>query len=190
MARTRRDVVENVGLALVGAAQRAAPRSRRASNGLAVRLSGSRPRVAHSHSAFTTHRRVRFVEMEFAMPRSTAAAVLRELRQLATRHEVGFPVEVRFGPADGVWLSPSCDRDSVYVSVHSFQRVEYERWFADCEDLFVAYAGRPHWGKLHSRTAADLSADVPHWDDVRAVRDRVDPHRVFSTTYLRDLFGD
>ena len=190
LARGTRDVVENGGLALLGAAQRAAPRSRSASNALAARLSGSRPRVDDAHLAFTARRRVRFVEMEYAMPRSTTTALLRELKQLAQRHEVGFPVEVRFGPGDDLWLSPSYGRDSVYVSVHSFRRVDHEPWFADCEALFVAYEGRPHWAKLHSRKASDLATDLPQWEAFRAVRDRVDPDRVFSTAYLRGLLGD
>ncbi len=190
LARGSRDVVENGALALMGATQRAAPRSRGAINALAVRLSGSRARVDHAHLAFTAQRRVRFVEMEYAMPRSTATALLRELRELGRRHEVGFPVEVRFGPADDLWLSPSYARDSVYVSVHSFRRVDHEGWFADCEALFVAYDGRPHWAKLHSRKASDFAADLPQWDAFRAVRDRVDPKRVFSTPYVRGLLGD
>jgi FAD/FMN-containing dehydrogenase len=174
----------------MGAAQRAAPRSRGAGNALAARLSGSRPRVDEAYLAFTAERRVRFVEMEYVMPRSTATAVLRELRQLGQRHEVGFPVEVRFGPADDLWLSPAHARDSVYVSVHSFRRVEYERWFADCEALFVAYDGRPHWAKMHSRKASDLAAALPRWQAFQAVRDRVDPNRVFSSAYVRGLLGD
>ena len=35
--------------------------------------------------------------------------------------------------------------------------------------------GRPHWGKLHTRTAADLAPSYPRWAEFQALRDRLDP---------------
>ena len=46
------------------------------------------------------------------------------------------------------------------------------------------YGGRPHWGKRHYRSAAELSALYPDWDRFRAVRDRLDPGRVFANKRL------
>ncbi len=48
---------------------------------------------------------------------------------------------------------------------------------------------RPHWGKLHGLTAAELSEAYPRFDDVLAVRDRVDPQRVFDNAYLQRVLG-
>ncbi len=52
-----------------------------------------------------------------------------------------------------------------------------------------AYDGRPHWGKLHTRTAADLSPAYPRWADFARVRDRVDPDRVLGNPYLERVLG-
>ena len=55
--------------------------------------------------------------------------------------------------------------------------------------MLRAYDGRPHWGKLHTRTAPDLAPAYPRWDDVARVRDRVDPDRAFANAYLDRVLG-
>ena len=39
------------------------------------------------------------------------------------------------------------------------------------------------------RTADDLRPAYPHFDDFVAVRDRLDPHRVFTNPYLDRVLG-
>ncbi|MBV9098524.1 MAG: FAD-linked oxidoreductase, partial [Frankiaceae bacterium] len=52
-----------------------------------------------------------------------------------------------------------------------------------------ALDGRPHWGKMHYRTAADLRPAYPRFDEFLAVRDAVDPDRVFGNAYLETVLG-
>jgi len=52
------------------------------------------------------------------------------------------------------------------------------------------HEGRPHWGKLHRRTAADLAPAYPRFADFLALRERLDPERVFSNDYLRRVLGE
>ncbi|HYH33717.1 MAG TPA: D-arabinono-1,4-lactone oxidase, partial [Nocardioides sp.] len=52
------------------------------------------------------------------------------------------------------------------------------------------HGGRPHWGKLHTLAAAGLRALHPRFDDFLAVRDRLDPDRVFGNAHLRQVLGD
>ncbi|CAM5571652.1 FAD-binding protein [Streptomyces californicus] len=49
------------------------------------------------YKVFTSPRRVRFVEMEYAVPREHAVAALRELKAMVERSplKISFPVEVR-----------------------------------------------------------------------------------------------
>jgi L-gulonolactone oxidase len=54
-----------------------------------------------------------------------------------------------------------------------------------CEPL----GGRPHWGKLHYRDADSLRKAYPKFDDFLAVRDRLDPARVFANGYLDQVLG-
>src|SRR3954464_33408 len=62
-------------------------------------------------------------------------------------------------------------------------------YFGGIEPMLRSYDGRPHWGKLHTRTAEDLAPAYEHWADFGRVRDRVDPHRVFANAYLDRVLG-
>ncbi len=160
------------------------------------RVSGSalseRSYADTSWKVFTSPRRVRFAEMEYALPRAALKPALTELNRLIENgdDEVSFPVEVRTGPAEPGWLALAHDRDTVYVATHMFQRVPYERFFAQVEDLWRQHDGRPHWGKLHTRTAEEFAGMYPRFDTVTKVRDRVDPERRFTNEYLARVLGD
>lgn len=160
-------------------------------NSVSSRALSERTYTDRSHRVFASNRRVRFKEMEYAIPVDALPAVLDEiaawLRRSALR--IGFPIEVRFAAADDVWLSTAHGRDTAYVAVHQFHRGEHREYFSAVEAIALAVGGRPHWGKLHGLTAADLSEAYPRFGDVIAVRDRVDPQRVFDNEYLQRVLG-
>ncbi|MCD0486122.1 FAD-binding protein [Streptacidiphilus sp. ASG 303] len=145
-----------------------------------------------AYRVFTSPRRVRFTEMEYAVPRAAAVEVLRELRALVERSDwrIGFPVEVRTAPGDDVWLSTAYGRDTCYVAVHLYRGTAEQGYFAGVERIMTAHGGRPHWGKLHTRDAEYLSSVHPRLADFRALRDRVDPGRRFGNAHLRRVLGD
>jgi L-gulono-1,4-lactone dehydrogenase len=152
------------------------------------------PRVytAPSHEVFCTPRRVRFTEMEYAVPRDALTEAFTELRRIVDRlpFPVIFPVELRFSAADDIWLSHGYGRDSAYIAIHQYVGMPYEPYFKAFEKVARELGGRPHWGKLHWRTAEDLKPVYPHFDDFRAVRDRLDPDRVYANAYTRSVLGD
>ncbi|MFD1858813.1 FAD-binding protein [Aeromicrobium camelliae] len=152
---------------------------------------GAREYIDHSYAVFVSPRDVRFRESEFAMPRAAAADVIRELQRWFGRRDefVGFPIEVRFTAADDVWLSTGHERDNVYVAVHQYHRVDFQRYFAAAQDIFVAHEGRPHWGKLHTLDADYFARLYPRFEDFRAVRDAADPDRRFTNPYLARVLG-
>ncbi|MFE1326107.1 D-arabinono-1,4-lactone oxidase [Streptomyces sp. NPDC058741] len=143
------------------------------------------------YKVFTSPRRVRFVEMEFAVPRTAVTDALRELKAMVDRSglRVSFPVEVRTAPADDITLSTASGRDSAYIAVHMFRGTPYQRYFTAAERIFVAHEGRPHWGKLHARDAEYLSRVYPRFGEFTALRDRLDPDRRFQNDYLRRVLG-
>lgn len=151
----------------------------------ARRYSDAAPRV------FTSARRVRFREMEYAVPREHVVDVLRELRTLPDRLrlQIGFPVEVRVAPPDDIALSTASGRDTAYIAVHLFQGVDTTRWFGAVESLMGAVQGRPHWGKLHTLGAAELSGRYPRFAEFTSLRDTLDPQRVFGNAYLERVLG-
>jgi L-gulonolactone oxidase len=160
-------------------------------NGIAARLLGARDYIDRSHRVFASVRTVRFREMEYAVPRAAVPQMLAEIeRYLAASGEhIGFPVEVRFAAADDIWLSTASGRDSGYIAVHQYHRRDYESYFRAVEAIAKDVDGRPHWGKLHFRDADSLRTAYPHFDDFVAVRDKLDPQRVFGNDYLTRVLG-
>jgi L-gulono-1,4-lactone dehydrogenase len=185
------EVMANGALAVLTHAGRAAPRFVPALNRLTTRAVPRRTYSDVAHRVFTSSRRVRFVETEWALPRGTLVPALRELAAVLERARllVGLPIQIRIAPADDMWLSPAYGRSTAYVAAHVSPRVAYEEYFGLVEQLMVAYEGRPHWGKIHTRTADDLAASYPRFRDVVAMRDRVDPDHRFANGYLRQVLG-
>ncbi|WP_441249936.1 D-arabinono-1,4-lactone oxidase [Kitasatospora sp. McL0602] len=159
--------------------------------GLASRAWSERTYTDVAYKVFTSPRTVRFTEMEYAVPRAAAVPVLRELKALVERSDwrISFPVEVRTAPADDLWLSTASGRDTVYIAVHLYRGTPEQGYFTEVERLMTAHQGRPHWGKLHTRDAEYLAAAYPHFGDFTALRDKVDPGRLFANDYLRRVLG-
>ena len=145
-----------------------------------------------AHRVFVTPRRVRFREMEYAVSRDVGLDVLRECRRVvdASDWRIAFPVEIRTARADDVPLSTSYGRDSLYLAFHVPEHTDHTAYFSGLEPVLRAAGGRPHWGKVHTRSAADLAPAYDRFDDFLAVRERLDPDRVFTNAYLRRVLGD
>ncbi|MER6748130.1 D-arabinono-1,4-lactone oxidase [Streptomyces fungicidicus] len=143
------------------------------------------------YKVFTSPRRVRFVEMEYAIPREALVDTLRELKAMVDRSRlrVSFPVEVRTAPADDITLSTASGRDTAYIAVHMFKGTPYQGYFTAAERVFTAHEGRPHWGKIHTRDAEYFSRVYPRFGEFTALRDRLDPERRFRNDYLRRVLG-
>ncbi|WP_200301689.1 D-arabinono-1,4-lactone oxidase [Streptomyces adelaidensis] len=143
------------------------------------------------YKVFTSPRRVRFVEMEFAVPREAVVDTLRELKAMVDRSNlrVSFPVEVRTAPADDITLSTASGRESAYIAVHMFKGTPYQAYFTAAERIFIAHEGRPHWGKVHTRDSDYFAKVYPRFGEFTALRDRLDPQRRFQNDYLRRVLG-
>ena len=129
--------------------------------------------------------------MEYSLPRAAGMQALAEVRRLidASGWRISFPVEVRCTPADDIWLSTSNGRESVYLAFHVNAQTDHAAYFMAVEKILRAYDGRPHWGKLHTRTAEELAPAYERWSDFARVRDDVDPARLFTNSYLDRVLG-
>jgi L-gulono-1,4-lactone dehydrogenase len=160
-------------------------------NSAAARALGARTYADAAYRVFTSPRRVRFKEQEYAIPRAALSDVLGEVRALFQRRDwrISFPIEVRVTPPDDVWLSTAYGRDSAYIAIHVFHSAPHEQYFTDVEAVMTSVGGRPHWGKMHTRDAAYLAASYPRMADFLAVRDLLDSERRFGNEYLRRVLG-
>jgi len=129
--------------------------------------------------------------MEYAIPRAAIPDALRDIRSLIDSRgwTISFPIEVRVAAADDNWLSTASHRDSGYIAVHRYFRDDHGEYFRGVEQIMRGYRGRPHWGKIHYRDAESLAEVYPHHSEFVAVRDRLDPDRVFTNPYLDRVLG-
>lgn len=160
-------------------------------NALSARLMGDRSYSDTSHRVFVSPRRVRFVEMEYAVPRAAVADAVAGVRQVVDRGDgpVSFPVEVRFTAPDDIALSTASGRESAYVAVHLFEQTPYDWYFRGVEAVMAELGGRPHWGKMHGLDASALRSRYPRFDEFVALRDRLDPAGRFANGYLDRVLG-
>ena len=153
---------------------------------------GAREFTDLSHRVFVSPRRVRFVEMEYAVPREALLPLVREIVAAVEAGDwrIAVPVEVRTGAADDIPMSMASGRETGYVAVHVAPgSPDQAAYFRTVERLAAQVGGRPHWGKMHSLTADDLRGRYPRFDDFVALRDRLDPAGVLANDHLDTVLG-
>jgi len=171
---------------------RAVPATAPAINRLSARVWSDREFTDVSHRVFATQRSVRFREMEYALPAENVRPAFDALHAVVAERDwrIAFPVEVRFAAQDDLWLSTAHGRESGYIAVHRYWREDTTEYFEAAEEIMLGFAGRPHWGKMHTLDAATLRDRYPRFDEFVALRDRLDPNRMFQNPYLARVLGE
>ena len=145
--------------------------------------------VDWSSKIFPTPRQTKFNEMEYQIPVDVGVDCLDEVLHALRMHKVAtfFPLEFRFVKGDDIWLSSFYQQDSVSISVHQYHKQDPQLLFDVVEPILQKYHGRPHWGKMHRMSTAQLRALYPKWDDFMALRQQLDPSDKFLNPYLEQL---
>jgi FAD-linked oxidoreductase len=158
---------------------------------LAASGTGRSRKLDRSFRVYASERRIRFTEMEHAIPREHAREAVERVLEIAARpdYRVCFPIEVRFVAGDDAMLSPAHGRDSAYIAVHHDHLGDWQPYFDAVAAVMADYGGRPHWGKRHSLTATELGGLYPRFDEFRAIRARLDPGGAFANPYLERVLG-
>ncbi|MGH6878932.1 MAG: D-arabinono-1,4-lactone oxidase, partial [Rhizomicrobium sp.] len=159
-------------------------------HGLFSRMMPNPASARWSHEIFPSPRPVRFNEMEYAIPIACGADCLREIVAAirSKRINTGFPLEFRTVAADDIWLSPFYRRESATIAVHQYHRVDTGPLFSACEAIFRSHKGRPHWGKRHTQSRAELAQLYPEFERFCSLRRELDPRGKFLNAYLRAMF--
>jgi FAD-linked oxidoreductase len=180
-------VVENAGLWAVNSIAKAVPASADAVSRLQAALAPAGERIDRPYRILATPRLVKLVETEYSVPAEAGPDCLREIKAWIDRSHVpiSFPIEYRYVAAEDSFLSPYYGRASAMIDLQQFKGMPYHEYFLAGEEIFRRYDGRPHWGKLHTRTADELRPLYPDWDRFQEVRRRWDPEGLFMNDYLR-----
>lgn len=184
-------VLENWALEALAATGKAVPRLIPALSRLAGRLASGSRTSDRSDRVFANERRVRFTEMEYALPREHGPEAARRVIEWvrANRYPVFFPIEMRVSAGEDASLSMAHGRETAYVAVHQYRGMEWRPYFEAVEAIMDDYGGRPHWGKRHFQTAATLAPRYPAWEEFQRARDTLDPQRVFTNAYTDRVLG-
>lgn len=146
-------------------------------------------RIGWSHEIISSIRDDKHTEMEYSVPVEDGPACFLEVREMIQRDfpKLFWPLEYRTLRSDDLWISAASGRETATISVHEGIETPDRQLFEACEAIFRRYDGRPHWGKVHYRTGAELADLYPRYADWWRVRDAHDPDGVFLTPYLESL---
>jgi FAD/FMN-containing dehydrogenase len=129
-------------------------------------------------------------ECEYAIPVANAVAALKEFRDVVEENDfrIKLPVEVRWTAGDDLLLSP-CNKGPVcYIGASpEYNTAEV---FSRFEPLMWSQGGRPHWGKHFTLSRDDIKTMYgQNYHEFVALRNTMDPDRVFSNSFLKHVFG-
>ena len=148
-------------------------------------------KIYHSHKIYATQRYVKFNEMEYSVPMEAQQEVLLEIKRVfdKSKFNIHFPIENRIVKSDDIYLSPSYQRNAAFIACHAYSKKDPLPYFKVLEEIFRAYDGRPHWGKMHFLNAKDVENLYPMYDTFLKYRQLHDPMQLFLNPYLKNLFG-
>ena len=149
-------------------------------------------KVHSSHKIYATQRLVRFKEMEYNLPLDAYDDVIKDVIRVVNtkKYNIHFPVENRVVKGDDIMMSPASGRDSAYVACHVYYKKDHKPYFDALEEVFRAYGGRPHWGKMNSLKAKDVVELYPEFETFMKHRAEQDPDDIFMSPYMKTLFGN
>ncbi|MGP9683720.1 D-arabinono-1,4-lactone oxidase [Brachybacterium sp. AOP3-A1-3] len=132
------------------------------------------------------------IQSEYFVPREQIAEALAAVMPLGERiRPLLHASEVRTVAADDLWLSPAHQRDSACVHFTWKQLPhEVEALLPEIEERLAPFTPRPHWGKVYTLAPETVREQYPRLADFQALRDRLDPRRVFRNDYVDRLLGE
>jgi alditol oxidase len=131
------------------------------------------------------------LQSEFHVPRAHARAAIAAMRANAAAIRPVLQVcELRSVTADGLWMSPQHDRDTLAVHFTWLREPEpVRRALRSIEAALAPFGARPHWGKLFLADAAALAPLYDHHDDFVALAERLDPRGAFRNAWFERCVG-
>lgn len=126
------------------------------------------------------------LQSDYLVPREHARAALRAVDGMRERlAPLVLVSELRTVAADGLWLSPSYERDA--LSIHFTWTPDWPAVRAvlpELEARLAPFHARPHWGKLFTMPGAQVAALYPRMADFHALTRDLDPTGKFRNAFV------
>ena len=144
-------------------------------------------RLPHFRPDFPPSSRGRERQSEYFVRRRDAVRAVQALYTIGPQIAKALQIsEIRTISEDALWMSTAQGRDSVAL---------HFTWTDDDRDVAAAmpvveaalerFGPRPHWGKMHTRTASQVSAQYERLGDFRDLCRRHDPDGKFVNEFLQ-----
>jgi xylitol oxidase len=129
------------------------------------------------------------LQSEYFVDRADAEPALRAIRDISGVFQHVLVIsELRTAASDHLWLSGAFERDT--LAIHFTWKLDLDGVLAVLpviESALKPFGARPHWGKLHLFTAADLHRVYPQLDSAARLFAELDPEGRFANDHLREL---
>lgn len=132
-----------------------------------------------------------WVELEYMVDARDAKDAFVSLRELVLSRfpEVISPIQMRWIRGEEAFLSPMHGRDSVSISVSGELKYDWLGFLRAVDQTLRPWEPRPHWGKYYFLDATRTRELYPRLDRFLAVREQLDPRRLFLNDHLAEVFG-
>jgi xylitol oxidase len=130
------------------------------------------------------------IQSEFFVDRKDAPAAIAALEKIAPQiNEILWVTEIRAIAADGLWMSPHFQRDSIGIHF-TWKKVDAVYEFVKVVEAVLApFKYRPHLGKVYSASPEYIRSVMPKMDEfVRLVKE-IDPLNKFGNTMTDKMLG-
>ena len=130
------------------------------------------------------------IQSEFFVDRKDAPAAIAALEKIAPQiNEILWVTEIRAIAADGLWMSPHFQRDSIGIHF-TWKKVDAVYEFVKVVEAVLApFKYRPHLGKVYSASPEYIRSVMPKMDEfVRLVKE-IDPTNKFGNEMTDKMLG-
>jgi FAD/FMN-containing dehydrogenase len=160
-------------------------------NRFASRWLVKKRRVGPSTLMLTTPEPIRHHETEAAVPLSAGGEAFGRVVDLIDRLglRVNFILELRYARGDTAWMSTAYGGDVVHLGACTGITGQRHAYFDAFWREMRRLGGRPHWAKEMAHEAAEISSLYPMVSRFVALRDELDPQRVFANRFLDRTLG-
>ncbi len=129
-------------------------------------------------------------ETEWAFDAKNAKEILTAYKRhiLNSNFNFNFIQEIRFTKSDNFWLSPSYQRDSLWIGFYHYNHENWNEALPFHEAFAKKFDGRPHWGKEFTIDQNYLQEQYERFNEFIKLKKEFDPSGRFENEFIKKIF--